>query len=107
MAQFLLAQGFLAGDRLCVYLANCVDMIDVYLACIKTGIVFVPVNILYRDREIAHIIRDAEPRAVVADETISASLPAWTRTDLRAAIQNSPSVRPAISLDGDAIASII
>jgi acyl-CoA synthetase (AMP-forming)/AMP-acid ligase II len=46
----------------CVYLGNCVEMIDVYLACIKSGIIFVPINILYRDREISHILRDAEPR---------------------------------------------
>ena len=26
-----------AGDRLCVYLANCVEMIDLFLACVKTG----------------------------------------------------------------------
>ena len=40
-----------AGDRLCVYLANCVEMIDLYLACVKLGVIFVPINILYRERE--------------------------------------------------------
>ena len=58
------------GDRLCVYLANCVEMIDLYLACVKLGVIFVPINILYRDREMAHILRDAEPAAVVAAEPI-------------------------------------
>ena len=37
-------------------------MIDLYLACVKLGVIFVPINILYRDREIAHILHDAEPR---------------------------------------------
>ena len=41
--------GFEAGDRLCVYLANCPDMIDVFLACLKLGVIFVPINILYRE----------------------------------------------------------
>ena len=54
------------GDRLCVYLANCIEMIDIYLACVKLGVIFVPINILYREREIAHILGDAEPAAVVA-----------------------------------------
>ena len=107
LAQFLIAQGFSPGDRLCVYLGNCVEMIDVYLACIKLGIIFVPINILYRDREISHILRDAEPRAVVTDEPISASVPVWTRTVLRAAMQNSPAVRPTRRLDGDSPAGII
>jgi malonyl-CoA/methylmalonyl-CoA synthetase len=49
------------GDRVCVQLANCIEMIDIYLACVKRGLIFVPVNILYRDREVAHIVTDAEP----------------------------------------------
>ena len=50
LANTLLARGFVKGDRLCVHLANCVEMIDLYLACVKLGVIFVPVNILYRDR---------------------------------------------------------
>ena len=61
LAQLLLARGLKPGDRLCVYLANCVEMIDLYLACIKLGLIFVPINILYRDREMTHILGDAEP----------------------------------------------
>src|SRR6185369_8384881 len=69
LAQLFLARGVHKGDRLCVYLANCVEMIDIFLACVKTGIVFVPINILYRDREISHIVEDAEPRFVVNEST--------------------------------------
>jgi malonyl-CoA/methylmalonyl-CoA synthetase len=107
VAHFLLAQGLERSDRLCVYLANCVEIIDLYLACIKTGIVFVPINILYREREISHILVDAEPRAVVSDETIAADVPVWTRTQLEAAMHGSPDVRPEVYLDGDAPAGII
>ena len=67
LAQVLQARGLRAGDRLCVYLANCVEMIDLYLACVKLGVIFVPINILYRDREMAHILGDAEPAAVIAE----------------------------------------
>ncbi|HKW03471.1 MAG TPA: AMP-binding protein [Vicinamibacterales bacterium] len=65
VAQFLLAKGFRAGDRLGVYLANRVEFIDLFLACVKTGIIFLPINILYREREVSHIASDAEPRAIV------------------------------------------
>jgi malonyl-CoA/methylmalonyl-CoA synthetase len=65
MGNALLARGIRAGDRVCVYLANSLDYIAVFLACVKTGIIFVPVNILYRDREIEHIRADAEPALFV------------------------------------------
>src|ERR1700742_1821842 len=66
LARLFESRGMRAGDRLCVYLANCVEMIDIFLACVKLGVIFVPINILYRDREMAHILRDAEPAAVVS-----------------------------------------
>jgi malonyl-CoA/methylmalonyl-CoA synthetase len=56
------------GDRVCVQLANCIEIIDIYLACIKLGLIFVPVNILYRDREVAHIVADAEPQLFITAE---------------------------------------
>jgi len=46
-AAFLTARGLVRGDRLCVYLSNCIEFIDLYLACIRLGVIFVPVNILY------------------------------------------------------------
>ena len=65
VANALRSRGFQKGDRLCVYLPNSVELIDIFLACVKLGVIFVPINVLYRDREIAHITRDAEPRAFV------------------------------------------
>lgn len=70
MAAALLRLGFTEGDRVCVQLANCIQMIDLYLACVKLGVIFVPVNILYRDREIAHIVNDAEPKLFITEKNI-------------------------------------
>jgi malonyl-CoA/methylmalonyl-CoA synthetase len=69
-AHALLAHGFERGDRLCVYLANRIELIDLYLACVKLGVIFVPINILYREREIAHIVADAEPRLFVDEKNV-------------------------------------
>src|ERR1700685_2549812 len=74
LARVLAGHGLGAGDRLCVYLVNCVEMIDLYLACVKLGVIFVPINILYRDREISHILADAAPRALVTDAEIAAEI---------------------------------
>src|SRR5690242_2590609 len=104
LAQFLIRQGFEPGDRLCVYLANCVEMIDLYLACAKAGIIFVPINILYREREISHILHDSEPRALVSDDSVFTG---WTRNDLHAGMQTSPDARPALPVAGDCPVGII
>jgi malonyl-CoA/methylmalonyl-CoA synthetase len=69
-AHALLARGFERGDRLCVYLPNRIELIDLFLACVKLGVIFVPINVLYREREIAHIVGDAEPRLVVDEGNV-------------------------------------
>src|SRR5262245_43157274 len=61
----LVARGFERGDRLCAYLPNSIELIGLFLACVRLGVIYVPVNILYRERELEHIVRDAEPRLFV------------------------------------------
>ena len=109
LAQLLAQRGFEAGDRLCVYLANCVEMIDLFLACVKLGVIFVPINILYRDREMTHILSDAEPRALIAAECGDrpGALPLWTPAELTEAAAALPAERPCVALDGDTPAGII
>src|SRR5579862_489817 len=70
MASALVRRGLERGDRLCVYLPNRIEMIDLYLACVKLGVIFVPVNILYREREISHIVADAEPKLMITDQEL-------------------------------------
>jgi malonyl-CoA/methylmalonyl-CoA synthetase len=70
MASALVRRGLERGDRLCVYLANRIEMIDVYLACVKLGVIFVPINILYREREISHIVADAEPKLMITERDL-------------------------------------
>lgn len=94
MAHALRARGFAAGDRLCVYLPNCLEIIDLYLACVKLGVIFVPINILYREREIEHIVRDAEPK--------------WVVDSAEGLLTGSESAeRIAVQVDGDAPAAIV
>jgi malonyl-CoA/methylmalonyl-CoA synthetase len=103
-AALLKARGLVRGDRLCVYLSNCIEFIDLYLACIRLGVIFVPVNILYREREIQHILADAEPRALMARESIPVSVPIW-RLDELIIPESAPPVRAA--LDGDSAAALV
>jgi malonyl-CoA/methylmalonyl-CoA synthetase len=111
MAHALYRRGLRPGDRLCVYLPNSPDYIDLFLASTRLGVIFVPVNILYRDREIAHIVRDAEPVAVVAEESQEECIPAgpkvWELGDLRREAAQQPATRHVLVNDGDAPAAIV
>src|SRR5205085_2386094 len=103
MAGALAAQGLKAGDRLCCYLANCLEMIDLYLACVKQGIIFVPINILYREREVSHILADAEPKATVARGEFPGSAPVWQIDELA----GGEPLRPNTTLTGDTPATLV
>ena len=94
VAHALIQRGYRKGDRLGVYLQNRVELIDIYLACVKLGVIFVPINILYREREIAHITADAEPRQVIDAGNVEA-------------LTSDSSDRPRVPLDGDDPAAII
>ncbi len=107
MASVLYGRGLRRGDRLCVYLVNRIEMIDLYLACLNLGVIFVPINILYKEREIGHILRDADPAAIVTDNAFPVAADTWHVTDVAAeALNSAPFDRP-IALDGDDPAVII
>lgn len=98
MAQALSRRGLATGERMAVYLANCIEYVDLYLACLKLGAIFVPVNILYRERELAHILSDAAPKLLVNSE----SLP-----ELLAEAATMEALRPKVNITGDDAAAII
>ena len=104
MAALLRARGLAHGDRLAVYLSNCVEYIDLYLACVRLGVILVPINILYREREIRHILVDAEPKAVVAREPMPGSVPLWRLDEL---IPPETAKPYRASLDGDTPAALV
>jgi acyl-CoA synthetase (AMP-forming)/AMP-acid ligase II len=95
MASVLQRRGLKRGDRLCVYLANRIEMIDLYLACVTLGVIFVPINILYKEREVTHILRDAEPAAFVVDGQSPAPFDVWQISELASEALNFHSDRKA------------
>lgn len=59
--------GVRQGDRLAMYLGNCHELVIWYVAGLKLGAIIVPMNLLYRDRELNHLIGDAEPKLLLTD----------------------------------------
>ncbi len=84
MARALAARGVRSGDRVAFCLPNRVAIIDLWLAAMMMGVIVVPINVLYKGREIAHIVGDARPRAVITTAEHAADLPpntAWWCVD--------------------------
>jgi malonyl-CoA/methylmalonyl-CoA synthetase len=78
MARALASRGVRAGDRVAVQLANRVEMIDLFLGCLELGAMLVPVNVLYRERELGHILGDAESCAMVTTPDLASRVPSGT-----------------------------
>jgi malonyl-CoA/methylmalonyl-CoA synthetase len=112
MAAELAARGLVRGDRLCLHLANGIAYIDLYLACVRMGVVLVPMNILYRERELRHIVTDSAPKAIIAaaasDAAYPPDVPVWHVEDLLSSAEQREGWRaPFPALDGDDPALII
>jgi malonyl-CoA/methylmalonyl-CoA synthetase len=107
MANFLVSQGLVAGDRICVYIENCVEMIDLFLATAKTGVIFIPINILYQEREVSHIILDAEPKIVISDGALPGGFDSIKLADLISKVGAlSSEFIPALT-NGDSPAALV
>jgi malonyl-CoA/methylmalonyl-CoA synthetase len=98
LAHALRARGIGPGERLAVYLANRIEFVDLYLAAIKLGAIFTPINILYREREMSHILRDAEPKLLVTEAELDA---------LASEAASRPHALDAVPLEGDAPAALV
>ncbi len=80
LAHALAGLGVMPGDRVAVQVEKSVDAIMLYLACVRAGAVFLPLNTAYTLNELEYFIGDAEPRlVVVAPERAAAVAPLANR----------------------------
>jgi malonyl-CoA/methylmalonyl-CoA synthetase len=111
MAHALAAKGLRSGDRLAVQLPNGLPFLELFLGCLKLGALFVPTNVLYREREVAHILADAEPVAFVTTaepaSLAPAGTPVWDEASLSAEADEAPASRPPAVLADAAPAAIV
>ena len=68
VAARLAGAGLRPGDRILMSAGTSVALVEAHVAALRLGLVVVPANTAYREREIAHLVRDAEPRAAVVDD---------------------------------------
>jgi malonyl-CoA/methylmalonyl-CoA synthetase len=99
LAHELVARGLKRGDRVAFFLANRVEIIDLWIAAVKLGLLLVPINVLYRERELRHILADAAPTAVITSRDLAGFIPAnitiWDVDALASAATARDATRPA------------
>jgi hypothetical protein len=70
------------GDRVAVQVDKCWEALALYLACLRAGFVYFPLNTGYQKNELTYFFGDAEPSVIVgrpgADDTLAALRPEAT-----------------------------
>lgn len=66
-ANALCESGLQPGDRVAVQVRKSVQSLLVYLACLRAGLVYLPLNTAYRSAELDYFLRDAEPGLILVE----------------------------------------
>lgn len=64
LAHRLMGLGLKKGDKVAVLMDNCVEIIELYLAVAKTGIIIVPINFRLVGREVEFIVNNSDAKAM-------------------------------------------
>jgi malonyl-CoA/methylmalonyl-CoA synthetase len=87
IANVLVARGVKPGDRVAVKVEKTLMALVLYLATLRAGAVYLPLNIAYTLSETDYLLGDAEPCIIVCDprerheiEMLAARIPAKTET---------------------------
>lgn len=114
LARALESRGISRGDRIAFFLPNAIEFIELFIACLKIGAIVVPINILYREREVAHILRDSDPKLVATtpelSEILQGEAAGWNVALVRDLIDSASGEderRFRVDLDGDHPAAIV
>jgi malonyl-CoA/methylmalonyl-CoA synthetase len=98
MARALADAGVGRGDRVSVQVEKSPENLCLYLACLRSGFVYHPLNTAYRPAELDYFLTNAEPAVVVCD------------SQKRAAVEplaHRAGARRVLTLDADGSGSLI
>lgn len=70
LARGLRARGIAPGDRVLLFMSNSLMLVTAYFAILKAGATVVPLNVMFRQREIGHIGADTSASAIIADDEL-------------------------------------
>ena len=92
LAGRLKEQGVAPGDRVTVQVDKSPEALLLYLACLRAGAVYMPLNAGYTLDELAYFLGDAEPRVVVCAPSAASDI---------AALAGKIGCRAVLTLDAD------
>lgn len=67
ISSFIRQQGIPAGERLVVQAEKSPFGVALYLACLRAGIIYIPLNTSYTAEEVEYFLADATPRLFICD----------------------------------------
>lgn len=67
IANLLISNGLSVGDRVSVQAHKSPQVLCLYLACLRAGLVYHPLNTGYKHSELEYFISNAQPSAIVTD----------------------------------------
>src|SRR5262245_43365820 len=65
IAHALTAAGARRGDRVAAQVDKCWEALALYLACLRAGFIYLPLNTGYQRSELSYLFGDAEPSVIV------------------------------------------
>ncbi len=121
LANVLVAQGVMPGDRVAVQVEKSVPALMIYLATLRAGAVYLPLNTAYTLAELEYFIGDSEPSLVICDpatktgmNALAAKVGARVLTldpaghgELMDAAGQAPAAFATIARNGDDLAAIL
>ncbi len=67
LAALLCSAGAIPGDRVAVQVGKTVEAVILYLACLRSGLAYLPLNTAYKSAEVEYFLEDASPAILVCD----------------------------------------
>ncbi|MCU1235793.1 MAG: hypothetical protein JWP63_3760 [Candidatus Solibacter sp.] len=110
LARWLFHEGLAAGDRVAIHWCNSVELVTLYFACFKAGMIAVPMNNRLKPPEIAYVLQHSgaklcfsQPQLAPLSEQVRAECPELRRVDCALPALDAPSLAsvalPEVSAD--------
>jgi acyl-CoA synthetase (AMP-forming)/AMP-acid ligase II len=74
LAHSLLSLGLTKGDKVAVLLENSIEIVEVFLATAKTGIIIVPINFRLVSAEVEYIVANSDANALIVHDEFTATV---------------------------------
>ncbi len=74
LSQSLLSLGLKKGDKVAVLLENSIEIVEVYLATAKTGLIIVPINFRLVNKDINYILKNSDTQAIIVHDEFTPTI---------------------------------